>query len=145
MAGLRPLQLSRCPIQYREGLGEQPGTVKIEEIVEAGQDLVPVQLLQSVRDLAFYVRDAPLCLQVLLAITVALLGASPILLQPLQLGGDLWKPDGLGLQATQLLLGGGEVGEIFLSLFAAVFGAALVRLGLAQVGREARVFAVCTL
>src|SRR5215217_3596665 len=142
MARLRPLQLSRCPIQYREGLGEQPGTVKIEEIVEAGQDLVPVQ---RVRDLAFYVRDAPLCLQVLLAITVALLGASPILLQPLQLGGDLWKPDGLGLQATQLLLGGGEVGEIFLSLFAAVFGAALVRLGLAQVGREARVFAVCTL
>jgi hypothetical protein len=51
--------------------------------VEAGQDLVsvPVQLFQVIRDLAFYIRDAPLCLQVLLAITVALLGAPPVLLQ----------------------------------------------------------------
>src|SRR5215211_276010 len=147
MTGLSPLQLLCGPAQYHESLGEQPGTFQIEEIVEAGQDLVPVpvQRFQIVRDLALYVRDAPLCLHVLLAIAVALLGAPPVLFQPFQLGGDQGKPGGLGLQATQFLLRGGEVGETFLRLQPAVFGAAPVRFGLTEVGRKARVFAVRTL
>jgi hypothetical protein len=49
--------------------------------VEAWQDFVavPVQRFQIVRDLALYVRDSPLCLQIVLATTGALLGAPTIL------------------------------------------------------------------
>src|SRR5215204_2655217 len=145
MVVLRLLQLYCGPTQYHEGLREQSGTVHIEERVEAGQDLVPAQLLQIVGDLALYVRDAPLCPQIFRAVAVALLGAPPIFLQPLQLGGDLEKPCCLGLYAAKFLLRCRKIGEVFLRLLAPVLGAAPVSLGLAQVCHEARVFAVFTL
>ena len=144
VGGLRLFQLSRGLIERREGFGEKPGTVQVEEVVEPGQNLVPasVQRLEIVVDLALDVRDAPLCLQVLPAFAVAPLGAPPVFVQSLQLGGDLREPGGLGLQAIGFFLGGGEVGKVFLGLGAAVLRPASVCLGLAQVGREARVLAV---
>src|SRR5215213_1075976 len=87
MAVLGPLQLSCGPSQYHEALGQQFGTVQIEERVEAGQAFVhvPVQLLQIVGDLALYVRDAPLRLHVLLASTVVARSADGLLLAALTL------------------------------------------------------------
>jgi len=79
---------------------------------------------------------------VLLAFPVASLGESPVFVQFFQLGDDLGQPVGLGLQAIQFFFGGGEVSEVFLGVGATVLCAAQVGLGLAQVGREARVLAV---
>ncbi len=147
VVGLRRLQLSCGPLEDREGLGEQLLTFEVEEVVEARQDLVlfSVQHLQGVGDLALDVRDAPLSLQILPAVPVALLGEAPVLLEALQLGRDLGQPRGLRLEAVQLLFGGGEVGEVLLCLSAAVFGPAPLGLGLAQVAGQARVVAVAGL
>ena len=135
VVGLRLFQLSRGPFERREGFGEKLGTVQVEDVVKPGQNLVSAsnQRLEIVVDLALDVRDAPLCLQVLPALAVAPLGAPPVFVQGLQLGGYLRKTGGLGLEAIRFFFGSGEVGEVFLGLRAAVFGAASVRLGLAQV------------
>ena len=139
VAGLCGLQLSGGLLQEREAPGENFRAVELEERVPARQRFVsvPVQLFQGVRDLGLDVRDAPLSLETLAPVAVALFGAAMSMMSPLQLRRDLREPRRLRFQPIQLLLGGGEVGEVLLCLRRTVGGPALLGFGLAQVAGEA--------